>query len=106
MGSQRGPEQAAGGIKGIAPDPGAVENQAHALYRKVTWGTWVAQSVKHSTLDFSSGHHLTVREFKPCSGPCADSVEPASDSLSPLSLSLSLSFCPSPTHALSLSQTK
>ena len=28
-------------------------------------GTWVAQSVKYLTLDFSSGHDLMVCEFKP-----------------------------------------
>ena len=28
-------------------------------------GAWVAQSVKHLTLDFSSGHDLMVREIKP-----------------------------------------
>ena len=62
---------------------------------------WVAQSAKHPTLDFSSGHDLTVSEFNPCIRPHADSVEPASDSLSappPLMLALSLS--------LSLSQNK
>ena len=49
-------------------------------------GTWVAQSVKHLTLDFSSGHDLPVRGFKPCIRLHADSVEPALDSLSlPLS---------------------
>ena len=47
-----------------------------------------------------SGHDLTVREFEPCVGFCADSrsLEPASDSVFP---SLSL-FLP-PAHALSLS---
>ena len=28
-------------------------------------GTWVAQSVKHPTLDFSSGHDLTAHENEP-----------------------------------------
>ena len=28
-------------------------------------GAWVAQSVKHPTLGFRSGHDLTVCEFKP-----------------------------------------
>ena len=42
------------------------------------WGTWVAQSVKHLTLDFSPGHDLRVCEFKPHL-----SAEPAWDSLSP-----------------------
>ena len=62
-------------------------------------GAWVAQMVKHPTLDFSSGHDLTVCEFERRVSLCADSVEPAWDSLSPsirpsppaLSLSLSLS---------------
>ena len=52
----------------------------------------MAQSVKRPT---SSGHDLTVREFEPHVGPCADSSEPASDSVSPL-----LSAFP-PAHALS-----
>ena len=40
-------------------------------------GSWVAQSVKHLTLDFSSGHDLTVREFKLHLGLCGDSTEHA-----------------------------
>ena len=43
---------------------------------------WVAQSVKHPTLDFHSGHHFIVREFKPHIGLCSDNVEPAWGSLS------------------------
>ena len=52
------------------------------------------------TLDFGSGHDLTVREFEPHFRLCADSVEPAWDSRSPslsappmlvLSLSLKIS---------------
>ena len=31
-------------------------------------GTWVAQSVKHPTLDFSSGHDLMVVRSSPASG--------------------------------------
>ena len=59
-----------------------------------------AQTVKHVTLDFGSGHDLEVREFEPCIELCADSAEPDWDSLSPslfappvlvLSLSVSLS---------------
>ena len=61
-------------------------------------GAWVAQSVKRLTLDFGSGHDLTVRGFKPCMGLCADSAEAC------LGFSLSLSLCSSPTHSLSLSQ--
>ena len=59
-----------------------------------SWGAWVAQSVKGLTLDFGSGHHLTVGGFQLRIGLCADSVEPAWDSLSALpllALSLALS---------------
>ena len=61
------------------------------------WGAWEAQSVKRLTLNFGSGHDLTVCGFEPRVGLCADSVEPAWDSLSlpfslPLLLSLSLSI--------------
>ena len=42
--------------------------------------------------DFSSGHVLTVREFKPRVWLAAVSAEPASDLLS-------ASLCPSPAHA-------
>ena len=47
----------------------------------------MAQLVKRPTLDFGSGHSLTVHEFEPHIRLCADSMEPAYD---PLSLSLSL----------------
>ena len=61
----------------------------------------MARSVKSPTLDFGSGHDLTVREFEPHVGLGADSTEPASDSLClPLSLPLSR-LC-----SLSLSQNK
>ena len=40
-------------------------------------GSWVAESFERRTLDFSSGHDLMVREFKPCIGLCADVMEPA-----------------------------
>ena len=44
-------------------------------------------SVKRLTLDFGSGHDLTVLEIEPHIGVGADSAEPAWDSLSfPLSL--------------------
>ena len=56
-----------------------------------SWGAWMTQSVKCQTLDFGSGYDLMVCGFKPCTGLHADSVEPAWDSLSPLSLSTSLS---------------
>ena len=59
-------------------------------------GAWVAQSVKRLTLDFSSSHDLIDGEFEPCIRLCADSVEPAWDSLSPFLSALSqltLSLC-------------
>ena len=55
-------------------------------------GTWVAQSIKHPTLDFSSGHDLTVVRLSPTLSSTL-SMESAWDSLSlflPLLLSLSL----------------
>jgi len=60
--------------------------------RKVTlkdlrsWGAWVAQLVKHPTLDFSSGQDLRVMRLQAWLGVC-------------LRFSLSLSFCPSPAQA-------
>ena len=39
-------------------------------------GTWVAQLVECPTLDFGSGHDLTVHEFEPHVGLCADSAGP------------------------------
>ena len=61
-------------------------------------GAWVAPLGKHLTLDFGSGHDLSVLGIEPSVGLCADSAEPAWDSLSPL--------CPSPlTHTLSLKLT-
>ena len=65
----------------------------------------MAQSVKLPTLGFGLDCDLTVWEFKPHIGLCADSAEPASDALSPcLSLSLSLALLHS--HALSLKINK
>ena len=55
-------------------------------------GAWVAQSVKHPTLDFSSDHDLMVREIKPCIRLHADTAKPAWDSLSLPFLCLSLSL--------------
>ena len=56
---------------------------------KENLGAWVAQSVKGQTLGFSSGHDLVVCEFELHVGLCADSLEPAWDSLSlPISLPL------------------
>ena len=49
----------------------------------MSWGAWVAQLVKQLGLDFGSGHDLAVPEFEPLISVCADSMEPAWDSLSP-----------------------
>ena len=53
------------------------------------WGAWVAQSVEHLTLDFGSGHNLTVHGFKPCvCGACLGfSLIPYLSAPPPLSLS-------------------
>ena len=63
------------------------------------WGTWVAQRVTRLTLDFGSGHNLTVPDFEPRVRLCTDSVESTWNSVS-------LSLCPSPAHSLSLSPNK
>ena len=49
--------------------------------------------------DFSSGHDLAVHEFEPHVGLCADGSEPGAC----FGFCVSLSLCPSPTHALALS---
>ena len=64
-------------------------------------GSSGAQSVKCPTLDFSSGHVLTVCGFKPCIRLCADSVEPAWDCLL---VSVSVSISVPPCFACSLSK--
>ena len=53
------------------------------------------QSIERLTLVLGTGHGLTVCEFEPCIGLCAENPEPAWDSLSaslsaPPSLALSL----------------
>ena len=40
------------------------------------WDAWVAQSVKHPTLNVGSGHDLTVPEIETCLSLCADGTEP------------------------------
>ena len=60
-------------------------------------GTWGAQSVKPPTLDFSSGHAVMVHEIEPQVGLYTNSMGSAWGSLS-------LSLCPSPTHASTLSK--
>ena len=62
----------------------------------------MAQAVKRLALGLGSGHDLTVHEFEPHVGLCADRTEPAWDSLTP-----SLSLCPSLlVRALSLKINK
>ena len=65
----------------------------------------MAQSVKHLTLDFGSGHDLTVREMKTHVGLCTDSTEPAWDSLFP-SFSAPSLFTPARSLLLSLKINK
>ena len=60
----------------------------------------MAQSVKHLTLDLGSDDDLVVREIESHIGFCAESVEPAWDSLPSPSLPLPHS------HTGSLSQNK
>ena len=62
----------------------------------------MAQSLKCLSLDFGSDHDLTVREFEPHGGLCADSWQPAWDSLSP-SLSALTPLSHTRTCSLSLS---
>ena len=65
------------------------------LKKRTFWGSWVAESVTHPAVDFSAWHDLMVCEFEPPVGLCADSTEPAWDSLSappPLVPFLSLSL--------------
>ena len=63
----------------------------------------VAQLVEHPTLNFSSGHDLTVGEFKPHVRLCADRVESAWD---PLFLPLPHLRALSVSVVLPLSQNK
>ena len=42
----------------------------------------MAQSIKHPTLSFGSGHDLMVYEIEPCISLHADSREPAWDAFS------------------------
>ena len=55
------------------------------------WGTWVAQSVKHLTFGFGSGHDFTVMELKPSLG-ITFNTESASDAFS-LSLKIFKNRC-------------
>ena len=57
----------------------------------------MAHLVEQPTVDFSSGHDLTVCEFKPCTGLCDDVAEPAWYFLSP---PLTLTLPGSHKHAI------
>ena len=48
-----------------------------------SWGSWVAQSIEHQTLDYSLGCDLTVCDMESRIRLCAVSTEPAWDSPSP-----------------------
>ena len=65
------------------------------IKRNCSWSAWMAQSVKHPILGFGSGRDLTVREFEPHLGLCADACLG-------FSLSLPLSTPPLLAHSLSL----
>ena len=75
-------------------------NPVYSLYLKVSWDTWVAQSVKHLT-----SAQVMISSWSMSSSPASGSVltvqslEPASDSVSP-----SLSAPPPFMLCLSLSQ--
>ena len=65
------------------------------LLKRAQRGAWVAQSVKRPT-----SAQVTVREFEPRVGLWADGSEPGAC----FRVCVSLSLCPSPVHALSVSK--
>ena len=70
----------------MGPDMSSKESLPTKTSLRKKEGTWVAQSVEHLTLDFGSGHDLTVGGIEHCNRLCANSAQPAWDSLSlPLS---------------------
>ena len=59
-----------------------VINSVNSLHKKGgERGDWVAQSFKHPSFGFGSGHDLTVLEIEPHVGLCAGIVGSAWDSL-------------------------
>nr|XP_060511482.1 uncharacterized protein LOC132692753 [Panthera onca] len=88
---------AGSGAQAAWPDLATGQQQVWLL--EMRRGAWVAQLVKHPTLDFGSGHDLAVREFEPRVGLCADS----SESEACFRFCVSLSLCSPPAHTLSLS---
>ena len=79
-------------------DMGYLKKGRGSLRKGKNWGAWVAVSGKRPTLDFGSGHDLTVFEPEPRGGLLTDSAEPA--------WIVSLPPCPSPAHACSLEISK
>ena len=69
------------------------------IYPDSSRGAWVAQSVKRPT---SARSRSRGREFEPRVGLWADGSEPGAC----FRFRVSLSLCPSPVHALSLSVPK
>ena len=77
---QGGDEEGGTGSSGGIEEGGLILS---AGSQKASRGAWVAHSVKHPTLDFDSGHDLTVREIEPGIRLLVDNAEPAWNSLSP-----------------------
>ena len=69
------------------------------VFKTESRGAWVAQSVKRPT---SARSDLALRGFEPRVGLWADGSEPGAC----FPFCVSLSLCPSPVHALSLSVPK
>ena len=68
-----------------------VREEKNSRHVEVVRVAWVAQSVKHPTPDFSSGHDLMVHGFEPHVGLHANGVESAW-------YSLPHSLCPYPPN--------
>ena len=78
------------------------QDGCNIILKKLSQDAWVAQSVKHLTLDFGSGHGLMVCAIEPSVGLCADSGETAWDSPSPSFSALPhLHVC---THSLEINK--
>ena len=73
----------------------------HCLYKTMV-GDGVPGWRSRLSVRLQPGHDLAVREFEPCVGLWAD----GSESEACFRFCVSLSLCPSPVHALSLSVPK
>ena len=73
----------------------------HTVSNITNWGAWVAQSVKRRTSAqiMISWAQISLHGLKTHIGFCADSSEPGAC----FGFCVSISLCPSPAHALSLS---